>query len=168
MGDRWSFPRQASSATQVWLPITVHEDTCSILEYWPVWDSESISQVTVEGDEEAFSFRSNQKGDTISYTFKGSQIIVSGKIDCHSVFADFTIDNETDKLVHQSIIDFYSLVTDSNIKYVSPKFPQGNYTLTVSVMGENGVWSDKTGTQFGSDDYFVTLERITICKDNEE
>src|SRR5690625_7807931 len=109
MGDRWSFPRQASSATHVWLPITVHEDTCSILEYWPVWDSESISQVTVEGDEEAFSFRSNQKGDTISYTFKGTQIIVSGKSDFHSGYTDFTIYYEKEKLVNKLIIYIYSL-----------------------------------------------------------
>jgi hypothetical protein len=30
-------------------------------------------------------------------------------------------------------------------------------------MGENGVWYKKDGTQFGSDDYFVTLESVKVC-----
>ena len=166
MGDRWSFPRQASSATQVWLPITVDkEDTCSIPEYWSVWSSESISQVFLEGMDEHLPFRSNERGDSVCYAFKGSQIIVYGASDCHGGYAEFSIYDDTDELIHRAIIDFYSLVPDSNMKYVSPKLSHGSYTLKVGVMGENGVWYKKDGTQFGSDDYFVTLESVKVCTD---
>lgn len=165
MGDRWSFPRQASSATQVWLPITVTGDTCSIPGYWPVWDSESISQVSLDGIEDSLTFRSNKSGESVSYSFEGSEIIVSGTSDRHSGYAEFVIYDEADKPIHRLIIDFYSLVTDTNIKYVSPKLPNGHYTLKVSVLGEKGVWYKKDGTQFGSDDYFVTLESVTVCKE---
>jgi hypothetical protein len=163
MGDRWSFPRQASSATQVWLPITVNEDTCSILEYWPVWEGESISRISPEGVDEPLPFRSNGRGDSVCYGFEGSRIMVYGTSDCHGGYAEFSIYDDRNELIHRVMIDFYSLVPDSNMKYVSPKLIHGSYTLKVGVMGEHGVWYKKDGTQFGSDDYFVTLESVKVC-----
>lgn len=162
MGDRWSFPRQKSSATQVWLPIDVSHDTFSILEYWSIWSSESISKVLPEGTVEPLAFRSNKRGACKNYQFTGEQIMVYGKSDCHSGYADFSIYNEMNELIHRSIIDFYSLVDDSDVKYVSPKFSRGKYTLKVKVLGEHGVWFKKDGTKFGSDDSFVTIERIMV------
>lgn len=165
MGDRWSYPRQGSSASQVWLPITVTGDTCSIPEYWPAWESKTVSEIIFEEKEESLAFRSNKCGEGISYMFEGSQIIVYGTSDCHSGYAEFFIYNHTEELIHQGIIDFYSLVTDTNIKYVSPKLPDGTYTLKVRVMGENGVWYQKDGTKFGSDNNFVTLKSVRVCTD---
>jgi len=164
MGDRWSFPRQASSATQVWLPITVDEgNACSIPEYWPIWSSESISRISPEGVDEPLPFRSNQRGDSVSYTFEGSRIMVFGSSDCHGGYAEFSIYDDREELIHLAIIDFYSLVPDSNMKYASPKLSHASYTLTIGVMGDHGVWYKKDGTKFGSDDYFVTLERVKVC-----
>lgn len=168
MGDRWSFPRQASSATQVWLPITVTGDTFSIPEYWPIWTSESVSQVTLKEVEDSLVFRSNKGEECVSYTFEGSQILVYGTSDRHSGYAEFFIYDDTSKLIHRSIIDFYSLVPNSNLRYVSPKFLLGRYTLKVRVMGESGVWYKKDGTQYGSDNFFVTLESVKVINDNEE
>lgn len=165
VGDRWSFPRQASSATQVWLPITIKEDTCFIPDYWPVWASETISQVSLKGMDESFLFRSNQRGESISYAFEGSQMIVYGTSDRHSGYAEFFIYDDTDELIHSAIIDFYSLVPVSNLKYVSPKLAHGNYALRVKVLGENGVWFKKDGTQLGGDDFFVTLESVKVFND---
>ncbi|MDF2788520.1 MAG: glycosyl hydrolase family 43 [Neobacillus sp.] len=166
MGDRWSFPQQASSATQVWLPITVVGKTCLIPEYWPVWDSETISKVSIEGIEEPLEFQSNKSGESVSYTFNGSQVIVFGTSDCHSGYADFLIYDELGELIHTAVVDFYSLVSDSNSRYVSPKFPTGNYMLKVIVTGTNGVWYKKDGTKFGSDDFYVTLQRVKVCNED--
>ena len=162
MGDRWSYPHQASSATHVWLPITVVDDIFSIPEYLPVWDIDSMAQIYPKGTDESIPFHSNKRDESIRYVFNGSRVIVSGRSDCHSGYAVFDIYNEHNVFLHRAIIDFYSLVPDDNIKYVSPKFSPGNYTLIVRVMGESGVWSQKDGTQFGSDDYFVTLENISV------
>ncbi|MBB3125364.1 hypothetical protein FHS19_000018 [Paenibacillus rhizosphaerae] len=165
MGDRWSYPRQASSASQVWLPMTVKEDTCRISEYFPVWSSDTGTEVLVEGNEEILSFRSNKHGESINYSFEGTQIIVYGISDCHSGYAEVLIYNDEEELIHRSTVDFYSLVTDNNIKYVSPKLPGGKYKLEVRVMGENGVWYTKNGTKYGSDDHFVTLNSVKVCTD---
>lgn len=51
---------------------------------------------------------------------------------------------------------------DFNIRYVSPRLAQGTYTLEVEVLGENGVWTDKTKTIFGSDDYYVTVKKVKV------
>jgi hypothetical protein len=166
MGDRWSFPRQASSATQVWLPITVVGEKCVIPEYWPVWDSETISKVSMEGIKESLEFKSNSSGDSVSYSFNGSQVTVLGTSDCHSGYADFLIYDETGELIHDAVVDFYSLVPDSNIKYVSPTFPAGNYRLEVIVTGTNGIWFKKDGTKFGSDDFYITLQRVNVINED--
>jgi len=162
MGDRWSYPHQASSATQVWLPITVIGDTCSIPQYWPVWDPSSISQVNLEGRERLLAFRSNQRGASVSYAFEGTQLIVYGTSDCHSGYSEFLLYDVKDEIIHRSIVDFYSLVPDSNIRFSSPVLPYGSYTLKVIVMGDYGTWTTKNGTRYGSDDCFVTLERVII------
>mgnify|MGYP007085008273 CR=1 FL=1 len=38
MGDRWSYPHQASAATYVWMPLQVDGTKISIPEYWQAWD----------------------------------------------------------------------------------------------------------------------------------
>lgn len=42
MGDRWSYPHQASAATYVWMPMQVDEEKLSIPEYWDAWDVNTI------------------------------------------------------------------------------------------------------------------------------
>ena len=37
MGDRWSYPHQASAATYVWMPLQVDGTKISIPEYWQAW-----------------------------------------------------------------------------------------------------------------------------------
>ncbi len=162
MGDRWSFPRQASCATQVWLPITVTGNECFIPEYWPVWASDTITQVALEGDEQPLPFRSNQRGEQASYAFEGKRIVLYGTSDRNSGYAEVIISDHSGELVHQIVIDFYSLVPNSDIKYVSPALPHGRYTLTVRVLGEHGVWFKKDGTRFGSGNDFVTLESVKV------
>ena len=42
MGDRWSYPHQASAATYVWLPMQVNAEKLSIPFYWQSWDAEKV------------------------------------------------------------------------------------------------------------------------------
>jgi hypothetical protein len=115
--------------------------------------------------EEPLEFQSYRSGESVSYPFNGSQVIVFGTSDCHGGYAEFLIYNESGERIHTAVVDFYSLVPDSNIRYVSPTFPIGNYTLKVIVTGTNGVWFKKDGTKFGSDDcYHVTS--VIVCKED--
>jgi len=43
MGDRWSFPHQASAATYVWMPMQADKGKLSIPEYWQAWDIKTLS-----------------------------------------------------------------------------------------------------------------------------
>lgn len=45
MGDRWSYPHQASAATYVWMPMQVDGTKLSIPEYWPSWDVDKLKPV---------------------------------------------------------------------------------------------------------------------------
>lgn len=38
MGDRWSYPHQASAATYVWMPLQVAGEKLSIPSYWQSWN----------------------------------------------------------------------------------------------------------------------------------
>ena len=45
MGDRWSFPHQASAATYVWMPLQVEGTRITIPEYWQCWDINRVKPV---------------------------------------------------------------------------------------------------------------------------
>lgn len=45
MGDRWSYPHQASAATYVWMPLRVENTKISIPEYWQAWDINKLKPV---------------------------------------------------------------------------------------------------------------------------
>ena len=47
MGDRWSYPHQASAATYVWMPLQVDGTKISIPEYWQAWDIRKLKVVRV-------------------------------------------------------------------------------------------------------------------------
>lgn len=47
MGDRWSYPHQASAATYVWMPLQVEGTKISIPEYWQAWDIQTLRPVDI-------------------------------------------------------------------------------------------------------------------------
>lgn len=47
MGDRWSYPHQASAATYVWMPMQVNGTKLSIPEYWQCWDFNTLKPVDI-------------------------------------------------------------------------------------------------------------------------
>ena len=47
MGDRWSFPKQHSAATYVWMPITMENGRMSIPELWQAWNPQTGRQADI-------------------------------------------------------------------------------------------------------------------------
>jgi hypothetical protein len=152
MGDRWSFPKQGSCATYVWLPIRA-EGTKLTLGVPETIELRGKNLLTGP-------FVSNRKDDAVEVTFSGNRIALFGESNAHGGYGRVTITDKNGKMVISSLVDFYSKVTDTSVRYVSPRLPEGNYTLRVEVTGDNPTWSDKRKIIYGSDDYFVNVEKI--------
>ena len=85
MGDRWSYPHQASAATYVWMPMQVDGTKLSIPEYWPSWDIDKLKPVnplrkgkTVDLKQITFSKEADWKVEEgrISSNVKGSTLSI--------------------------------------------------------------------------------------------
>ncbi len=178
MGDRWSYPRQGTAATQVWQPITVQDGKMSIPTYQDAWAVKKASAqwqavssktksiqdkaVIVHGSWEAEkgTQRSKEKGATISYTFKGKQIGLKAVSNTTSGYASLTLRNSKNEVVLHTNVDFYSLYAHSAQKFLSPVLANDTYTLTIEVLGEHPKWSDKTRANYGSTNDYVIIEDV--------
>ncbi len=176
MGDRWSYPKQGSAATQVWQPVTVNGTEISIPafnESWQIdmnkcgWSALDLRLTPVNykqksgvWTEKNNTVLSNEKGAVLSYPFNGKQIAIHGLSNNTSGYAKIIIRNSKNEEVINTIADFYSLYEYSSLKFLSPVMGIDNYTLTIEVMGEHGVWYKKDGTGFGSTDNYITVEKV--------
>ena len=172
MGDRWSYPHQASAATYVWMPMQVNGTKLSIPEYWQCWDFNTLKPVdilrkgkrvsmknikpAVGWTENRGCFVSNAKGSVLAVPFRGTHVAVVGKSDCHSGYARVSVLNAKKDTVYSSLVDFYSKYSEKAIRIMTPEMEKGNYTLLVEVTGIKPVWTDKSKTIYGSDNTFVT------------
>lgn len=178
MGDRWSYPKQGSAATQVWLPITVDKDEMSIPSFYESWhfdkdnrwysvnkDLRSIkNEIKHHGDwnQNDNNFKSKEKGDKLSVSFQGKQIAVKGLTNNLSGYAIVVLKNSQEEVVLDSYIDFYSKQDDSSLRFLSPELKEDNYTFTIEVAGEHPFWSDKRRSHYGSTENFITVEDILV------
>ncbi|WP_114781806.1 family 43 glycosylhydrolase [Botryobacter ruber] len=188
MGDRWAFPKQASAATYVWQPLTVSGHSLSIPTYHDAWQINTVTgvatpkiisgntirhtdkkQIKYSGNwkqsaeaEGITTSRSDGKGDSFSVKFKGTQIGMYGLAGPDGGYARILLHDSKGKTLYTSIVDMYSKYPVSSLKFICPVLPKGNYTLTVSVMGERGNWSDKRKSDYGSTGNFVTLDKLII------
>lgn len=192
MGDRWSFPMQGSAATYVWQPITLEDGKMSIPEFHQAWkiDLENASwssaelefdklpeseiktsgkwssrttEVKIDGkSRKESSILSKEMGATLSCTFKGRQIAVYGISNNMSGYAKLTISDNNDNEVLSTILDMYSKYELPGLKFISPVFDEGEYTLAIEVAGIHPVWTDKSKTIFGSKDDNVTITGIYV------
>lgn len=64
MGDRWSYPLQASAATYVWQPIMVSSNTISIPIYVDAWQ---VNPLTGAAKAVAMSYKANGNKTAITY-----------------------------------------------------------------------------------------------------
>ncbi|MBO5180445.1 MAG: family 43 glycosylhydrolase [Paraprevotella sp.] len=162
MGDRWSYPHQASAATYVWLPMKISGTELSIPEYWATWDIGKIRKADTKGKIKVHNWSSNNKGDVLTVPFHGSRISIIGESNIQSGYAWVSIKDREGNILHRQYVDFYSKAPDYAPQYVSRLYPEDDYVLEVEVSGENSVWSDKTGTWFGGTDYFVNVSKTIV------
>ena len=165
MGDRWSYPHQASCATYVWMPMRVDGERLSIPRYETAWSLETVEPVDILKDakaSKALVLKSNQAGREVRLKFKGSQVALVGRTDRHGGYARVSIHDRKGKEVYSSLIDFYSKVPQEGIRVITPKLPYGKYVLSVKVTGDKSVWTDKRKNLFGTDDCFVQTSRVCI------
>lgn len=180
MGDRWSYPRQASAATYVWMPMKVKGTELTIPEYWQCWDINMLKPVDPFHNGKVVSFdrmipvpasawkkrygqyASNVKGSTLSVPFRGSRIAVVGESNCYGGYAEISILDAKKDTVYSSLVDYYSKYTEKTIRIITPVFPEADYTLVIKNTGIQPLWSDKAKNVFGSYDYYVTVDKIII------
>jgi hypothetical protein len=188
MGDRWSFPKQASAATYVWQPINISGNSISIPTLRQGWlidtktgvvsastDKENFAKakpakhINFKGEWENLSvagigkvWASDEKDASVSVSFKGTQIHLYGLCDDVGGYASVKLLSKKGDILATSILDFYckNIVTD--LKYGSPVLSKDTYILKISVLGEHGNWSDKRRSIYGSKGNFVKLGNIRV------
>lgn len=176
MGDRWSYPHQASAATYVWMPMQVDGTKLSIPEYWQCWDIHTLKPVDVLAGKDVISSGntkyssewkennglrvSNKKGSVLAASFKGTHVAVTGESNPHSGYAKVSILNAKNDTVYTSLVDFYSKYPERAIRIMTPKMVEADYTLLIEVTGIKPVWTDKTKAIYGSDNTFVSIGDI--------
>jgi hypothetical protein len=184
MGDRWSFPKQASAATYVWQPLTVSGHSLSIPYYRDNWSintttgesqTEYLNKTMISGANDQIVKRSGkwerdtlycissaEKGAAALVKFTGRQIGFYGLARPDGGYAQVTLRNSKDKVVLSSTVDMYSKYPVTALKFRSPYLPKDDYTLTVTVLGENWYWVEKSGRRSGSKGYTVSLHTIVL------
>lgn len=163
MGDRWSYPHQASSATYVWLPMQIDGLCVSIPEYWPVWNPATLQPVTELGGEAIkVNFKADRKGARLVLPFEGARVALIGHTFRNGGYGRVSILDEEENTVHCNLVDFYSKVDDHGLRYVSPLLPRASYTLVVECAGEHPEWSDKRKNHYGSREDWVTVEEVIV------
>lgn len=163
MGDRWSYPHQASSATYVWLPLQVDGTRLSIPDYWAVWNPQTMQPVTeLGGKRTEVSFCSDRQGDKLSFPFEGSRVAVLGRSFHNGGYAVVRILDANGRIVYSNRIDFYSKVADDGLRFVGPHLPRGRYTLEVECAGEHPEWWDKRKNHYGSTEDWVQVNEIRV------
>ena len=159
MGDRWSYPHQASAATYVWLPLQTNGVRLSIPTYWNAWDVQTVTPVDPlkECVETQINFSSNVIGTKTTIPFMGRRVFITGEANAHGGYAKLTICNQKGKVCITTLIDFYAKIPEQGIRYVSPILPMDNYELVIEVTGDRSNWTDKRHNLYGTDDCFVNV-----------
>jgi hypothetical protein len=185
MGDRWSFPRQASAATYVWQPLKVDGTSISMPRYQEAWNINTATGISsptpvgkkiIENTDKRITYTGDWKHDsdtlshsvsdvkTTSFSFKftGRQIGLYGFARSNGGYGHVTLRNSKGKLVLSSIVDMYSKYPVSALKFMSPILRKDSYILTVSVLGERWYWKEKSGRISGSTGDAVALDKIVV------
>jgi hypothetical protein len=180
MGDRWSYPHQASAATYVWMPMQVNGEKLSIPEYWEAWDIKTITPAEPLAGTKLISHNrfnfitkdawakennqwvSNEKGSKLEVPFKGCQVAIVGETNPRGGYAQVRILNNRQEEVYNSLVDFYSKNVNQATRFISPELEHGDYTLIIEVTGIIPEWFRKNGTRFGSSSCYVTVGDIVV------
>jgi hypothetical protein len=185
MGDRWSFPRQASAATYVWQPLVVKDGTISLPEYRDAWTIDTktglagaaaISGGTIDDGDARVAYRgdwrrgakpvthrvANAKDASFTMKFTGTGASLYGVAAADGGYARVTLADSRGKTVVTSVVDMYSQYTAPALKFASPVLPRDTYAMTVSVLGENWYWVNKKGDRSGSQGVAVAFDKVVV------
>nr|WP_315241719.1 family 43 glycosylhydrolase [uncultured Flavobacterium sp.] len=182
MGDRWSFPKQASSATYAWQPIVISGTSLSIPDYQDAWQLDTVTgissvaesndeiikntdkQIQYKGNwkETTSEKRSDEKDASFTVKFNGEQIALYSLAGSENGYAKVVLINEKGKVIVSALVDMYSKFSTLTQVFRSPLLKKGNYHLTVSVTGERPNWSDKRKSNYGSTGYYISISQIKI------
>lgn len=176
LGDRWSYPRQASSATLVMLPLEFEDGNMRIGRYMQAWRPADMREWQ-EPEIQPFEFHSDTKGEGAQRAFdvcgadaasgfdsapasdnaedasaavSAGRVYLLGDASDKGGYCRVEIQDREGRTVNSAVIDFYSAVPMKGLRYVSPRLKSGEYILRVTVLGESGEWFKKDGTRFGS------------------
>lgn len=155
LGDRWSYPRQASAATYVWLPLEWGQAE-PLAEYLPAWDPASLARVDPGGRVIPAAFDSGESGAVWEAEFRGARVGLEGICTPDGGYADIEI-HAAGRVRAKATVDFYANIPQPGLRYLSPHLPDGEHTVRVRVTGHSPTWSDKTRARYGS-----TGARVTI------
>jgi len=185
MGDRWSSPHQESAATYVWQPLTISGTSLSIPIFQDAWQTTAngiaapvkISGKIIENtDQKEIQYSGNwkhtndslslsssdAKDDRFAIKFTGRQAALYGLSRPDGGYARVELKDAAGKVLHSCLIDNYCKYAIASLKYITPLLPKGSYTLTVTVSGEHGNWSDKKKNVYGSTGNTVSLNRVIV------
>jgi hypothetical protein len=186
MGDRWSFPKQASSATYVWQPLIISGTSLSMPTYQEAWQinigtgiasplkttdkiiENTDKQIQYTGNwkhlnnGELSESKSDEKDASFSIPFNGQQIALYSFVGTENGYAKIVLSDKKGKLILTSLIDMYSKSPLSTPVFRSPLLKKDDYKLTVYVTGERSNWSDKRKSNYGSTGNFVSLDKVII------
>ena len=85
-----------------------------------------------------------------------------GTTDNMSGYADITIRDQRGHKVFGGIVDFYSLVPATGIRFLSPMLAKGKYTLELRIASMKPNWTDKRRNQYGSTGHKVEITHVMI------
>lgn len=188
MGDRWAHPRQNSAATYVWQPLQFDSaGRMSLPEFRQSWKVDTLTgqwaPVPLRGkvtdirvstgvryndawkaytDAKGLSdLRSDLKDATLTVEFKGTQVGLYGVARPDGGFGEVQIKDRAGNVVLSSVMETYCLYPEASLKFLSPKLKQGEYTLTVRVLGEHFFWQAKRAA-YGSTGDYVSVQKLLV------
>ncbi|WP_394676092.1 family 43 glycosylhydrolase [uncultured Sphingobacterium sp.] len=186
MGDRWSFPKQNSAGSYVWQPLSFEGNKLLLPHFYDAWQldlktgeyrvltlagvsidlttsKEVIRKVNWKQDS-LHTISSDRRGDQLTMSFHGRAVTLYGLSRPTGGYAKVTIENKKGQHILTSIVDMYALVPNVAIKFASPQLKEDTYTIAITVMGEQGTWSDKRKNNYGSRGFDVVLQKFLVTK----
>ncbi len=185
MGDRWSFPRQASAATYVWQPLSFSDNDLllpTFSESWSVDTHVGNSSGTAPGysylssEDKKISYQGNwardmknvartsTKGNAFAVTLKCSKVGFYAVSDSTGGYARVTLFNRKGELICDATVDMYCKYPQRQLKFISPDLKPDFYTLKVEAMSERWYWVNKKGLRSGSKGDDLTITEIAYLK----
>jgi hypothetical protein len=186
MGDRWSYPKQASAATYVWQPITFSGKALTIPAYIPAWKVNTATGQVIpdkpvmtdvkNSNNKYFTFSGKwsrlsadslmttaaEKNDSFTIKFTGKQAGFSGMLRPDGGYASVELKDRQGKTVLKTLVDTYCKYPTKAILFLTPVLTKNTYKLTVTLLGEHGTWTNKRKAIFGSTGNLFALDKAMI------